>query len=390
MSEKDQKNHTEKFQVRDVDYILKDVLIRKSGEHAGSDYLHRGDFNLPPELVSFDYKPRGDFNLPPELKRESEVNESLEDTAAEAPAKSGKSLWGALSGKVLGSFNAYHAFVESLFRKKSEKALETQKPYMDADQETPADGIDVSLFVDQETPAADSASDSAVGAADSAYEFESCSGSEESDVPEEELIDVFGADSSTSEEPDSEGIEFVIDSVDDQEPAVSLEEAAVAGEPVSLEEAAVAGEPMYVGVTFDGQYAPILMLAAGESVFVNAANKGLWKKTLENLDLAYVNAEEDKKQDAGEFRNYIFAIYAGAKGAESKDTGILVYVLSELANAESEKGNKAKALDYAKRASQAAEAQLLENPSAEALHKWGMLEHNVEFYTNKQETVEAE
>ncbi len=188
------------------------------------------------------------------------------------------------------------------------------------------------------------------------------------------------------DEPVDDGIIFP--EPEDLEAAVAADDAVPEPETV-LEESAVE-EPRYAGVTFDGKYAPILMFAAGEKAVVNAANRKMWEKTLEDLDLAYENAGEGKKQEAGDFRNYVFAIYASAKGAESKDTDILVYVLSELANAELDKGNHKHAFAYAKRANQVGEARLFENPSAEALHKWGMLEHNVEFYANKLETVEAE
>ncbi|MBW3002573.1 hypothetical protein KY338_05435 [Candidatus Woesearchaeota archaeon] len=204
-------------------------------------------------------------------------------------------------------------------------------------------------------------------------------GSEEDDTgitivdEEQEAAAPFGGD--VVEFPDSEeDLESVAAESDAGEPEPSLEE--------SLE------TPEYdaAGVIFDDKYVP-LMLTTGERAVVNENNKALWEKTLEEIEY---EAEADPAKS--DLRNYLFAAYARADGCKSKDKEILIYVLSELAKASSDKGDHEKALKYAGRASQLSKFELLKAPTAKALHKWGLLEHNVKFYESQlqENTVSAE
>ena len=151
----------------------------------------------------------------------------------------------------------------------------------------------------------------------------------------------------------------------------------------------LAGKPLYSGISTNEKYAAVLKLAAGEKVVIDIDNKEFWEEVLEDVDL------EAEKNPANEgFRNYIFAVYASAKGTESKDKEILVYVLSELASANSDKGEHETALKYAVKARNVSKNDLFMAPNADTLHKWGMLEHNIKIYEKEMKenlvAVEAE
>ncbi|MBD3304172.1 hypothetical protein GF343_03435 [Candidatus Woesearchaeota archaeon] len=160
----------------------------------------------------------------------------------------------------------------------------------------------------------------------------------------------------------------------------------------STSEASDCNVQPYEGVSVTEKYSVILQLASGEKIVIDEKNRCFWEKALEEVDTAYATAPDAEKQEAEEFRNYVFEAYAGAKGCKSKDKEVLVYVLSELAETSAGRGECEKAFNYARRARQVSKTELIKNPCAESLHKWGMLEHNVEFYENqlKENTVTAE
>jgi hypothetical protein len=144
-------------------------------------------------------------------------------------------------------------------------------------------------------------------------------------------------------------------------------------------------EPLHIDAS-DKTALPLLILATGGKAVVNEQNKAVWEKILEDAD--YDSEIDANRKD---FRDTAFAAYESAKGEEFKNKDVLIYVLSELAEASSVKGNFEKAVDYAMKAYQLGESQLFEEKTTESLRKWGVLDHNVEVYKSKlEQTVGAE